>query len=94
MNVYVLEMESNKDSAYVSRRLVTRILSITNMVGVSEIKVGNDFIEKIVSSWRFQEEKNNTSECFGYLGNNPVYLSPEITGFIKIGERDLKIIFE
>jgi hypothetical protein len=94
MNVYVLEIESGKDSAYVSRRLVTRILSIINMTGTSKIKVGEDFMELLKSNSNFLEEKGEKSDCIGYLGNNPVYLSPEIAGFLKIGEKDLKIIFE
>lgn len=94
MNVYVLELERGRDSQYLSRRVVTRILSITNMTGVSKIESGPDFIDTIRGNFQFLEEKSTNTECLGYLGGNPVYLREEIAGFIKIGEKDLKIIFE
>jgi hypothetical protein len=94
MNVYVLELERGKDAQYLSRRVVTRILSLTNMLGVSKIESGPDFIDHIKGSWQFLEEKSTGTECLGYLGGNPVYLKEEIAGFVKIGEKDLKIIFE
>jgi hypothetical protein len=94
MNVYVLEIESGRDSAYVSRRLVTRILSITNMVGVSQIKVGEDFLERISNHNNFTKSESDNSSFVGHLAENPVYLSEDIAGFVKIGEKDLKIIFE
>ena len=94
MNVYILELERGKDSQYISRRVVTRILSLTNMLGVSRIEAGLDLIDCLKESWQYKKEVLEKSDCIGYLADNPVYLKEEITGFIKIGEKDLKVIFE